>query len=97
MQTKILTSDSQGTDCVFIDCEAFFYSMSSHILIENITPSEIEDTTVILILGYQPTNNKQFTNLLLHISNLAKIGLLKSLRHKTSLCGPITEEDTIIK
>lgn len=47
--------------------------MSSHILIENITPSEIENTTVILILGYQPKKKK--INILLHISNLAKLRL----------------------
>ena len=57
--------------------------MSSHILIENITPSEIEDTAVILILGYQPKQNKQSSNPLLCISNLAKTGLIISkAQHK---------------
>ena len=50
--------------------------MSSHILIENITPGEIEDTAVILVLGYQPKQKKQASNPLLCISNFAKIGLI---------------------
>lgn len=63
----ILTSDSHGTDGVFIDCEALFQGMGSHILIENVTPSEIENTTVILIFGNQPEKANRKYIFWLHI------------------------------
>lgn len=54
MQRPRLTSDTQGTDCILIDREAHFQSMSSHVLIEYITSCEIQYTTVILIFGDKP-------------------------------------------
>lgn len=47
-------SDPQGADGVLIDCEALFQGMRSHILIKDVTSSEVENTTVVLIFGDQP-------------------------------------------
>lgn len=49
-----LTSDSNWTYGVLIKSEALLQSMSSHIFIEDITSSEIQDSTVVLVLGNQP-------------------------------------------
>lgn len=53
-QSQTLTSDPQGADGVLIDCEALFQGMRSHILIKDVTSSEVENTTVVLIFGDQP-------------------------------------------
>lgn len=49
-----LTSDSQGTDCVLVDCEAHFQGTGSHVFVEYITAREIQYATEILIFGNQP-------------------------------------------
>lgn len=54
MQRPRLTSDTQGTDCILIDREAHFQSMSSHVLVEYVTSREIQYTTVILIFRDKP-------------------------------------------
>lgn len=48
------SSDPQGADGVLIDCEALFQGVRSHVLIKDVTPSEVENTTVVLIFGDQP-------------------------------------------
>lgn len=53
-QSQTLTCDPQGADGVLIDCEALFQGMRSHILIKDVTPSEVKNTTVVLIFGDQP-------------------------------------------
>lgn len=49
-----LTSDSKWSDGVLIQCEALLQSMCSHVLVEDITSSEIQNSTVVLVLGNQP-------------------------------------------
>lgn len=46
-----LTGDAKWTDGVLIQCEALLQSMCSHVLVEDITSSEIQNPTVVLVLG----------------------------------------------
>ena len=50
---KFLTCSSQGAQGILIQCESIFKSMSPHIFVENITSSEIQQGTKILIMRYQ--------------------------------------------
>lgn len=45
------TSDPHWPYGVLVESEALFQSMSSHVFIEDITSSEIQDPTVVLVLG----------------------------------------------
>lgn len=54
VQRPRLTGNTQTTYGIFIDCEAHFQSVSSHVLIEYITSCEIQYTTVILIFRDKP-------------------------------------------
>lgn len=46
-----LTSDSKWSNGVLVECETLLQSVSSHVLIEDITSSEVQNSTVVLILG----------------------------------------------
>lgn len=45
------TSDPKWSNGVLVECETLLKSVSSHVLIEDITSSEVQNTTVVLILG----------------------------------------------
>lgn len=45
------TCDPKWPNGVLVECETLLQSMSSHVLIEDITSSEVQNTTVVLILG----------------------------------------------
>lgn len=53
-QWRILTSDAERPDRVLIKGEALLQGVGSHVLIEEVASGEVEDSTVILILGNQP-------------------------------------------
>lgn len=48
---KGLTSDPKWANGVLVEGETLFQSMSSHILIEDITSGEVQNSTVVLVLG----------------------------------------------
>lgn len=50
-----LTSDPKWSNGVLVECETLFQGMSSHGLIKDITASEVQNPTVVLILGNQPS------------------------------------------
>lgn len=45
-----LTSDTKWSNSVLVQCEALLQSVSSHVLVEDITSSEIQNSTVVLVL-----------------------------------------------
>lgn len=56
-----LTSDPKWSYGVLIEREALLQSVSSHVFIEDITPSEIENATEVLVLGDQPWGSGKTT------------------------------------
>lgn len=56
-----LTSDPERPYGVLIESKALLQRMSSHVFIEDITSSEVEDSTVVLIIGDQPWGHKERT------------------------------------
>lgn len=50
-----LTSDAYWSDGVLVESEALLQRMSSHVLVEDIAPGEIENATVVLVFGDEPT------------------------------------------
>lgn len=49
-----LTSDAYWSDGVLIESKALLQGMSSHVLIEDIAPGEIQNPTVVLVFGDEP-------------------------------------------
>lgn len=50
-----LTSDPKWSNGVLVECETLFQGMSSHGFIKDITASEVQNPTIVLILGNQPS------------------------------------------
>lgn len=49
-----LTSHAYWSDGVLIESKALFQRMSSHVLVEDITPGKIQNATVVLVFGDEP-------------------------------------------
>lgn len=50
----LLTSDAYWSDAVLVESEALLQSVSSHVFIEDVAASEIQNATVVLVFGDEP-------------------------------------------
>ena len=48
------TCTSHWSQCILVESEALLQCMGSHVFVEYITTSEIEESTVVLVMRYKP-------------------------------------------
>lgn len=49
-----LTSDAYWSDGVLVESEALLQRVSSHVLVEDVAPGEIQNATIVLVFGDEP-------------------------------------------